>query len=180
MWNHYLSSEVGYTYFTWSLELPKGFQFINKASIISPSPLPKHHGTQRNSKGHWVSDSLAPPWREIQPTPWRAALTGHVKGDNPLSSPSFVGHFTFVQSWHIRRLDNKGTYSLKKNKWQAIDNGDCVYAHALRLKYSHPHNSYDLPIAFTWLNWPLSHSCKYNYVILAHMLHKMSTGNHVF
>ena len=116
MWNHYLSSEVGYTYFTWSLELPKGFQFINKASIISPSPLPKHHGTQRNSKGHWVSDSLAPPWREIQPTPWRAALTGHVKGDNPLSSPSFVGHFTFVQSWHIRRLDNKGTYSLKKKQ----------------------------------------------------------------
>lgn len=87
---------------------------------------------------------------EIQPTPWGAALTGHVERDNPLSSPGFVDRFTFVQSWHICPLDDKGTHSLWRKKkipgykqWRL-----CLCTCIQTRKFSHPHKRYDLPTAF--------------------------------
>ena len=76
-----------------------------KASIIHPRSLPKPTAPHGSSQDDRVSIS--------QPSPWRA-LTGHMEGDNPLSSSSFVHCFTFIQSRHIGRLDNKSTYSLWK------------------------------------------------------------------
>lgn len=80
------------------------YQLPGWALILNVMPLT---GTARTTEYQTT-------WQEIQPTPRRAALTGHMEGDNPLSSPSFVHCFTFVQSRHICRLDNKGAYSLWK------------------------------------------------------------------
>lgn len=130
VWTHVLSPASGAMTWRESRSCLRRSDWWAKASIIHPSPLPKAipltGGPRATDYG--------------QPSP-PEALTGHMEGDNPLSSPGFVHRLTFVQSGHIGCLDNKGTYSLwkkKKNKSQAINNRGCVYACAFRLKFSVP------------------------------------------
>lgn len=123
----------------------RSFNLLTKASFINANPLPKYHATQ-DVKSYRVSDGLAPLGKRTKRTPWRAVLTGHVKGDNPLSSPSFVDRFTLVQSWHICCLDNKGTYSLWKKQREVI--------------FMHMHSDYKSAIPTTTMTFPL-HSYYY-------------------
>lgn len=88
-----------------------------------------------------------------QPSPWRA-LTGHVEGDNPLSSPSFVHRFTFVQSGYIGCLDNKGTYSLRKKQIPGHKQWRLCLCTCIQTKSQHPHHCCDLPMPFRLQHWP--------------------------